>query len=110
MLTILPKKNKPVLTLFDGQLMIDVEFDPQEPGFEDNIRSPCARTARRRRKYSRPMKLLSTSLLPRHGPWPRHCSLSQTGTINGWRVRYELHFQHADENKWTFFAQRLAMG
>ena len=38
MLTILPNREyKTLLTLFDGQLMIDVEFDPQEKGFEDNI-------------------------------------------------------------------------
>lgn len=38
MLTILPnREDKPLLTLFDGQLMIDVEFDPQEEGFKDNI-------------------------------------------------------------------------
>ena len=38
MLTILPNnENKPLLTLFDGQLSVDVEFEQPEEVFDDNI-------------------------------------------------------------------------
>jgi hypothetical protein len=38
MLSISPNnEEKPLLTLFDGQLSVDVEFEPPEEAFEDNI-------------------------------------------------------------------------
>ena len=38
MLTILPdNEKKPLLTVFDGQILIDVEFEIPEEHFEDNI-------------------------------------------------------------------------
>jgi hypothetical protein len=38
MLTILPNKDKkPLLSIFDGQILLDVEFEAPEERFEDNI-------------------------------------------------------------------------
>jgi hypothetical protein len=38
MLTILPDdEKKPLLSVFDGQILIDVEFEVSEERFEDNI-------------------------------------------------------------------------
>jgi hypothetical protein len=38
MLSISPNdEDKPLLTLFDGQLFVDVEFEPTEEAFDDNI-------------------------------------------------------------------------
>jgi hypothetical protein len=39
MLTILPNQPKrPLLTICDDQLSVDVEFEPPEGDFEDNVR------------------------------------------------------------------------